>query len=307
MSTTLDDIYRQMDEIRVRREELWTEMNGLWEQIWQLGYSNPAIDALKIHVNKLSDEREVLWDELMFLRGERDAAIDYSYRGFSRPTGWVMELLQRPMGQLPARALVIEPTKEAYKTVGSYWLQAALTVLLAIGSLITLVTFVPGMAVSPYSLTYDATLWLTRSDMAAQIVPFLVFLLIINKVSINIHRSPKQGRFFAKAAMTEELWFRMGAESWTWRQRVYGCFAFGLVHVVNFIYPVASLLVVGFVSGGAMTIIYLREYKRSGNTERATLASAKFHTQYNYIAIAYMAVAMLIVLGVFPLLFNFIS
>lgn len=305
MSTTLDDINRQMDEIKSRRDVLSAEINNLWEQIKRLDYITPEAEALRKRADELCAERKLLWDELNELRVERDAERAYHYEGFSRPTGCVMNLLHRPMGPLPKRALVVEPTKEAFGEVGTYWPLAFVTLLVAIGSLVALVTFVPGMATSPYSLTCALLLWLTGDPNVAGLLAGGIFVLILHKFGFKLKRRPTEGRFFARAAMTEEQWFRMGAENWTWKQRMYSCLAFGFVHVFNFIYPLASLLVVGVVVGGVALAVYLREYARSGDTRLATLAAAKFHRTYNHFAIVYMAVALGCV-GFFAV-FTFIS
>lgn len=305
MSTTCDEITRQREEIRQLREELWQEMEDLWEAKERAGYTGPEAEAAQARLDIISVQREELWQEYERLRIECKAEREYESHGFSRPTGRLMGLLHRPMGPLPKRALVVEPTKEAFGEVGTYWPLALVTMLVAIGSLVTLVTFVPGMAMSPYSLTSAFLLWLTGDPNVAGLLVGGIFVFILHKFSVKLKHSPSEGRFFARAAMLEEQWFRMGAENWTWKQRVYSCLAFGFVHIFNFIYPVASLLVVGVVVGGVAMAVYLREYTRSGDTRLATLAAAKFHRTYNHFAIAYMAVALGCV-GFFAF-FNFIS
>ena len=66
------------------------------------------------------------------------------------------------------------------------------------------------------------------------------------------------------------------------------------MHVANIIYPIGSLIVVTLV-GGVFMACYLRVYRRTGDTQAATLSSAKLHATYNRFAIVYMAVALLIV------------
>lgn len=305
MSTTLDEFTRRRDEIRQLREELWEEMLSLQEIKYQAGGVGPTAEAAEQRINVLRARRDALRKEYDRLTAERDAELDYSVSGFTRPTNRFMNLLHRPMGPLPKRAMVIEPTKEAFGEVGSYWVLALVTMLVAIGSLVALVTFVPGMATSPYSLTCALLLWLTGDPNVAGLLAGSIFVLILHTFGIKFKHSPSEGRFFARAAMVEEQWFRMGAENWTWKQRVYSCLAFGFVHVFNFIYPVASLLVVGVVVGGVAMAVYLREYARTGDTRLATLAAAKFHRTYNHFAVAYMAVALGCV-GFFAL-FTFIS
>jgi len=44
--------------------------------------------------------------------------------------------------------------------------------------------------------------------------------------------------------------------------------------------------------GGVYMAAYLREYRRTGSYERATIAAAKLHAAYNRFALVYMVVAV---------------
>lgn len=99
---------------------------------------------------------------------------------------------------------------------------------------------------------------------------------------------------FLRGALREEQWFRSGSEAWTVRQRMTSCMVFGWIHIRNLIYPVVTLISLCY-AGGAMVYVYQREFKRSNDITRATLAATKLHARYNVYALRIFAVAMLII------------
>lgn len=292
MSTTMNEVSARLMEISARRSELHRQWMALHAIQVGVHFRGTEYEAAKARMNAIEAERKLLNEEYDRLSAEWDAELTHRSDGFFRPTGWFASALNRPLGVLPKRAMVIQPNKEALTEVKSYWPHAVATLTVAIVSLILLTSYVSWMRVSPYSLTYGAVYQLTGAPWLADLLSFVAFIWLIKKVGFTIKNYPTEGKFFDKVSMVEEQWFRMGAESWTWQQRLYSCAAFGFVHVMNFIYPVASLLVVGFVLGGAAMVVYLREHARSGDARLATLASAKFHASYNRLAVIYMVVAI---------------
>lgn len=221
---------------------------------------------------------------------------DYRHQGgFQRPNSGLAGLVSRPLGALPHRARLIHPTAEKLATIRSYRWQGLTLLSLAIASIITLTLLVPALRTSPAILAIKAGHelfgpgWVGTAAGMAMI--FILFKLLASGTSMATYRNAK---FWDSAAMSEEQWFRMGSESWSPSQRIYSCTAFGFIHIGNIIYPISSLIVVGLV-GGVFMWTYLREYKRSGSVERATLASAKLHATYNRFSIIYIIVAITLV------------
>lgn len=102
--------------------------------------------------------------------------------------------------------------------------------------------------------------------------------------------------FFNKAAVFEEQAFREGAENWNWNQRLRSCLVFGAIHMVNLIYPIATILPLAL--GGALFMaVYLRTYKRTHFRRSAVLASAVIHRVYNRIALAAIVISLALLLG----------
>lgn len=93
-------------------------------------------------------------------------------------------------------------------------------------------------------------------------------------------------------AYREEEIFRLGAQSWTLGHRVRRSIEFGLVHaIIGIPIGVAVALSIG---GGYFTIVYVRAFRRSGDSSAAVLESTRAHTMYNatILALAYVVVVV---------------
>lgn len=301
--TIIDDIDRQLKEIEARRDALSDEFQSLLDARSATKFLSEEWYQADARLDAHITERRQLSKEAEALRARQREECEYLRTQFVRPTGGLANILNKWLGPLPPRTVMIHPTREALKEVRSYWLLAAITLVVAIASLLALVVCVPGMSLSVYSVLYGAVSSVVSNETLAFVLTLVMCLWAARRLGFTMYHS-YQGKFWDGAAMLEEQWFRTGAESWSWRQRIYSCVTFGLVHVVNIIYPIASLLVVGMV-GGVMMLVYLREYRRSGDTRLATLASTKFHASYNRLAVAYMVVALSITFG--PSAFSFVS
>jgi hypothetical protein len=91
-------------------------------------------------------------------------------------------------------------------------------------------------------------------------------------------------------AYAEERMFRRGAEHWSLRHRAAKVVQFGLIHALIGI-PIG--VSVALSAGGAYFMLtYLRSYNRHRSTEEATLESARAHTAYNALIIAFVLVVV---------------
>lgn len=241
---------------------------------------------------QLATAWEIAHDERNRLVAEQEQA-EYKARlnKYSRPSNWAGRLFGRFLGDLPKNAQIIHPTAENLSRVGKYWLPAVLTMAGAIGLLVFLSANVPILRSSPNQLVSSYLISLT-GDVMGNILSIVVMfgMLVLLAPNMKLDRS---ARFWDAAAMAEEQWFRMGAESWSAKQRASSCISFGFMHIVNWIYPLSSLIVLMMV-GGVFMLVYLREYKRSNDTVLATLASTKMHASYNRLVVVYFLVAIAI-------------
>jgi hypothetical protein len=93
-------------------------------------------------------------------------------------------------------------------------------------------------------------------------------------------------------AYREEEMFRAGAESWSWRRRVFKALQFGLVHAIIGI-PIGVALALS-LGGAYFQIVYLREFRRSRSRAEAVLESARAHTAYNGLVLAVAILAIVL-------------
>ena len=211
-----------------------------------------------------------------------------TYIAYRRPVKGFAGMLSKPLGAM-TDWVRIDPTKEALMTVPRLRLAALGLVSGAIGLLVALGTFGPSwLMISPlelYSNLYRSVFGDGVWFWVASTATFVLLLHAFQYGMVGAHRY--EGRLIDRLAMHEEQWFRNGAEHWSWPQRVYSCFAFGIVHIANIFYPIGSLLVLGVV-GAVFMRYYLKVYRRTHDSRYATLAAAKLHATYNRWAFLYL-------------------
>lgn len=127
-----------------------------------------------------------------------------------------------------------------------------------------------------YSVITGAVALLGLSDLVASIVMLVFFMLYFIMLSRVVTTTARLQR----AALAEEMWFRSGCESWSWPRRLYSCVLFGLVHLYNLVVPIAAVFALT-LGGAVMMAVYLREYRKTRSSTRATLVSSLFHRDYN--------------------------
>jgi len=111
----------------------------------------------------------------------------------------------------------------------------------------------------------------------------------VSAVEGSVHYQSKTG-FLERAALFEEQMFRENSHRWNFAQRVASCVVFGMIHMVNLIYPLATILPIALM-GGMFMLLYLRTYRRyrrageEAARRMATLRAAAFHRVYNVVAL----------------------
>ena len=277
------------------RADLVQTRQELWERQLQVRYDDPVLKDLREDDRRIVERQRQIDEQVSELFEQRRIAADLELRTFTRPTKSIAGLLSRRLGPLPDPSLLIQPTAKNLAKVRSFRWPALGLMIVAIGVLITLVVLFPWMRISPATvITSGFKMWF--GDVAGSIVSTVVITLLFLFLPTGIALKRYRGKFLDQLAMYEEQWFRTGAETWTIRQRIYSCVAFGLVHVVNIIYPIASILVVGAV-GGVFMWVYLRTFKKTQSVKLATLASAKLHASYNRFAFLYLFAAIAVSIG----------
>lgn len=287
-----DELGRRYDNVQRQRHDLHILQI---DQQYKKALGDPAetqqkIDVLTAEITQLDHE----------YKKEREAyfhALRNMNKCFVRPETGLAGLLSRWLGPVPRCMVQLDADSQQLADIPSYRKAGFGLFVAAAICLITLSLAVPWLAISPAVYLYQvyASFIPSWAAIGATILTGVVF---VRYATIGITGyAGRESKFFDRAAMYEEQWFRSGAESWSLGQRIYSCIAFGAVHIVNFIYPLTSLIIVGAV-GGVFMYAYLREYRRSENYQSATVAAAKLHAAYNRFAVAYMAVALCVLLAV---------
>lgn len=80
------------------------------------------------------------------------------------------------------------------------------------------------------------------------------------------------------------------------RQRATSCLVFGAIHMVNLIYPLATIVPLSL--GGALFMsVYLKAYRRTRFRRTAVLESSVVHRVYNRIAIGVVLLSIITAVG----------
>lgn len=285
--STIEDFDASIAKLERERADLWNADIKLFAQMKELNYTGPEYEVLRKQQSNLWKQQRVLGESIAQLHIEKRT----DKKRFHRPTGPIGTFFSKWLGPLPNYNWQIHPTPEAYAKAKSYRLLALGMVIVAIATLITLIVLFPWMSVSPASLILLLAKFIFGEAWGGLAGGVMTVGLMLFCTKYLHHQNSYRGKFLNGAAMFEEQWFRMGAENWSPGQRIRSCIVFGAVHIMNIIYPLAGLLVVGLM-GAVFMAVYLHVFKKTGSTKHATIASAKLHATYNRFAIGYLVVAI---------------
>lgn len=208
-----------------------------------------------------------------------------------RPTrGWI-GLMCRGLGDLMD---VPMPTRDEYPDARRYRVLPYLSILVPISLIVALTLLLPWTAFSPVTATGRMIGGEDGQVIAGQIVMLVLAAVIIGFFIVVGPNRVKH--FLFEAALSEELWFRLGAENWSPWRRIRACIQFGIAHFLNLIVAIATLGGLALV-GGIYMWIYLREIRESGDPRRAAIVSAHFHATYNWGAVMLLFVGALLALA----------
>lgn len=220
---------------------------------------------------------------------------------FERPsTGIYTRLLMALMPPAPDRHIVFGfgELKQRFRWYHYAWSIPALLVVLALVQV--QIHYVPW---TQYSVI---TGWVAGAKLLGfnELLALAAFVIVLQILRRSRRRDADRTSmlskhtygFFSKAAVFEEQAFREGAESWSWRQRATSCLVFGAIHMLNLIYPIATILPLA-LGGALFMVVYLRTYKRTHFRRSAVLASAIVHRVYNRIALTVVVISLTLILG----------
>jgi hypothetical protein len=277
----INQIRAELDE----KHKLFDESHEKWESLFatlkELEYGDPERVSVGAELYVLGEELKAHNEAIQTLFTQLE---EYS-KQYHRPDGLISGFFSRILGPLPDRMKRIEIDQDDLANLPRYRFLPLATLLGVLTVALTMFIFVPWARISPFTLAADtaSVSKSTQSNIISAIITTFVFGIVVTilvnrrKIILRTH----------EAALDEEQWFRSGAENWTFWQRVRSCLAFGSYHVVNIIMPLTTLCALSF-GGAVIMLVYLREYRRSGSTERATLVAARFHAVYNMYAFGLM-------------------
>lgn len=237
-------------------------------------------------------------DELM---GAIDEALWRSQEApeiFFRPKGPFAGFLMRFMPPQPDRHIIMGygDIKRRFKTHDFVWSPFAVAAFIALMNLQT--HFLPWTSYSVLSAYLDvAELVGISSGIATSIIIGLIIGRTIGRRKRNVvTTSWHTTGMLSKAATYEEQAFREGAENWSLRRRFMSCFIFGVIHLSNIIYPLASILPLALL-GALFMWHYLRTYRKFKSRRAAVLAAAIEHRVYNKVALTSVVLWVLLYAG----------
>lgn len=205
---------------------------------------------------------------------------------YRRPTGWWMNILNRWLGPLPAGVEKIDYDRDEFDAAPGRWPLAVVLAVVAYAVIVVLVISLPASAATPVNVALGR-------DIGGGVAVGAVTGLLIVALFRRLRRRFFFKDFFYGAALDEEFQFRLGAEKWSWRQRTASCVTFGIAHLINLIYAVATLGVLMLV-GAVLMIVYLREFRRTGDHRQSVVAASKLHAHYNLVVTAIGALVLLL-------------
>lgn len=227
------------------------------------------------------------------LKPNEKCTIHVAEQQYTRPRGGISNLINAMLGPVPEHTYIPGPQKENLQPIRNYTLRAMVIVGVVIACVRLLYEAVPWLIQSPFTLTLAGSKYLFGDNYIATVLAIGLLVWVWIKVSptptTNMLRY--KGRFLDKAALSEEMWFRYGAETWTPQQRRMSSVSFAFIHILNIIYPFGILIVL-IVGGGMFMREYMNVYHETGDRDIAVLASTKLHATYNRVAIVWMIVVI---------------
>jgi len=223
---------------------------------------------------------------------------------FKRPNqGWYAKLVDKIMPPAPPFQIVfsfgdLKPRFRWYHHVAAVPMLAVMLALIQVQ-----IKLLPW---TRFSVVTGFTTAMSHSGLpswAQNAIGIIAVVIIVNRL-VGGRKRPKTGTtasnttfspytigFLNRAAVIEEQWFREGSQDWSFGQRLRSCVAFGVIHMTNLIYPLATIVPLT-LGGGLFMAVYLHTFRKTRFRRAAVLNAAVWHRVYNRMAITAVAVAL---------------
>lgn len=220
-------------------------------------------------------------------------------------------VFQRPNGGFFTKAVMaVMPEQPKFQIVYSFgklrvhyrpkhYFGGALMLAIFIGLVQLEVYLAPWLKYSVLTGISTALTALGFNEVLALAVTITLVVLYMRHSSKGVQQlvSPHTIGFFNRAAIWEEQLFREGAEDWNFQQRLRACLAFGLIHLANMFYPLATVLPLS-IGGGLLVWTYLHSMRLHNFRRRAVLDASVWHRVYNRMALIIVAVTLPLAFGI---------
>lgn len=205
-------------------------------------------------------------------------------RRYRRPNGFWARIINRMLGPVPEDAGDVSYQPAEFDQVPSRWPVSIVAVLVVLGGVLGLQLFVPASGTSPVTLALGHRIgdWFVLT-----LVTVLLIFIAVRHLTARL--SFRQTMY--RVALLEEKWFRLGAERWNGWQRVGSCVGFGVAHLLNLIYVLATLGMLA-VAGAIFMAVYLYEFRLTADRRRAVIAAAKVHAHYNLVVLGLLVTVL---------------
>ncbi len=268
------------------------------------------LEALRAHrsdlINQLGANREVThknYSHVQFLRREInrcDERIIQNINSYRRPNGVISRPISRMLGPLPPRMQEMDLSRmdqgdlvKEMQRLPDYEEQALLLLGLVLLPLAGLCIRFPWLLFSTTSLLPTPVLLSFINNRFLLVILTAVIAMFTYWAFQNKDQTMVT---LEQSALGKEQWFRSGAEGWSTRQRLTSCLLFGMYQPLTLVFPFIGMIMLSIAGAGFM-VAYRKEYDRSRNTYRATLAATKLHAQYN----AYLLIVISVIIYVITL------
>lgn len=214
-----------------------------------------------------------------------------------RPRGWLTRLLERLdlVGPFPDDSRV-SGSAEEFRDVPARAPIAVLAVVFTYAAVIGATFLVPDLAISPVSAVSGPDLGSVITTVVAYGLVAVLGFFVIRRLLRRRHGGRSVWTVLCQAALTEELIFRYGHETWSRPQRIKAAAAFGAAHVINLIYTLITCAVLIGV-GMIYAAVYRAELRTTGDRRRAVLVAAKCHALANAVILGVLAVLVMMLVS----------
>lgn len=268
-------------EASASRLDLVEKRSKLRNKLWELPTDAAEREALDIEIGLIDAELSLIDAERDEIQAERDKLELAKLEGFDyvRPG----RLISRLLPAIPVGTKEIDEAIYKGEPASLYWRRSFLIVGAIALIVIALCFMMPSIALIGIMTPLGATTTQTVNVllMAAYFVLFSAIL------GTQLMRSPA----FSRMTVITLSKYLLGAEQWTWSQRLRSCLVYSVAHPMILLAPIV-LIPVRFILMYFVMGMYLRRTTSSSQSPAIAAAATMMHTTVRILTIAFCLVYM---------------